>query len=46
MKVKTPRRTREKIEKYKKEITMNKDEKVLPAVASKSGLLAHQVIHT
>ncbi|MDS3994001.1 ABC transporter substrate-binding protein [Staphylococcus capitis] len=31
----------EKIEKYKKEITMNKDEKVLPAVASKSGLLAH-----
>jgi len=29
------------IEKYKKEITMNKDQKVLDSVASKSGLLAH-----
>lgn len=29
------------IEKYKKEITMNKDLKVLPAVISQSGFLAH-----
>ncbi|MGV3041944.1 ABC transporter substrate-binding protein [Staphylococcus rostri] len=32
---------KEKIEKYEKEITMDKDKKVLPAVISQSGLLAH-----
>ncbi|NHA37275.1 iron citrate ABC transporter substrate-binding protein [Staphylococcus schleiferi] len=31
----------EKIEKYKKEITMDKSKKVLPAVISQSGFLAH-----
>ncbi|MCE4971002.1 ABC transporter substrate-binding protein [Staphylococcus chromogenes] len=31
----------DKIEKYKKEISMNKDLKVLPAVISQSGFLAH-----
>ncbi|AVQ33576.1 iron citrate ABC transporter substrate-binding protein [Staphylococcus muscae] len=32
---------KDKIEKYQKEITMDKDKKVLPAVISQSGLLAH-----
>ncbi|UXR77925.1 MULTISPECIES: Fe(3+) dicitrate ABC transporter substrate-binding protein [unclassified Staphylococcus] len=32
---------KEKIEQYQKEITMDKDKKVLPAVISQSGLLAH-----
>ncbi|QLK86566.1 Fe(3+) dicitrate ABC transporter substrate-binding protein [Staphylococcus sp. 17KM0847] len=32
---------KEKIEQYEKEITMDKDKKVLPAVISQSGLLAH-----
>ncbi|UXR69200.1 MULTISPECIES: Fe(3+) dicitrate ABC transporter substrate-binding protein [unclassified Staphylococcus] len=32
---------KEKIEKYQKDISMDKDKKVLPAVISQSGLLAH-----